>query len=40
LIDATSRFGAYIDYQIHPVVEIADGIEAAQEALSYLQSIN
>jgi hypothetical protein len=40
LIDATSKFGAYIDYQIHPVVEIADGIEAAQEALSYLQSIN
>jgi hypothetical protein len=39
LINATSKFGAFIEYQIHPVVEIADGVQAAQEAFSFLDSI-
>jgi hypothetical protein len=40
LIDATSKFGAFIDYQIYPVVEVADGVQAAQEATSFLDSIS
>lgn len=39
LIDATSKFGAFLDYQIYPVVEIADGVQASHEALSFLDSI-
>jgi hypothetical protein len=40
LIEATSKFAAYINYEIHPVVEIADGVQVAQEALSFLDSIS
>ena len=36
LIGVTSKFGAFADYQIYPVVEVADGVQAAQEALSFL----
>ena len=39
LIEATSKFGAFLDYQIYPVVEIADGVKASQEAFSFLDSI-
>jgi hypothetical protein len=39
LIEATSKFAAYIDYQIYPVVEIADGVQVAQEALSFLDTV-
>jgi len=38
LIGVTSKFGAFADYQIYPVVEVADGVQAAQEALSFLES--
>jgi Protein of unknown function (DUF3303) len=36
LIDTTSKFGAFVDYQIYPVVEIADAVQASQEAASFL----
>ncbi len=36
LIGVTSKFGYFADYQIYPVVEVADGVQAAQEGLSFL----
>jgi Protein of unknown function (DUF3303) len=38
LIGVTSKFAAFAEYQIYPVVEVADGVQAAQEALSFLDS--
>jgi hypothetical protein len=36
LMDTTSKFGAFVDYQIYPVVEIADAVQAAQDAVSFV----
>jgi len=36
LIDTASKFAAFATYQVYPVVEVADGVNAAQEALSFL----
>jgi Protein of unknown function (DUF3303) len=38
LMDTASKFAAFVDYQIYPVVEIADGVQAAQEAASFVDS--
>ena len=39
LIEATSKFGPFWDYQIFPVVEVAEGVAAAQEAVKFRGSI-
>ncbi len=39
LIEATSTFGPYLDYQIFPVVEVAEGVSAAQEGVEFRGSI-
>ncbi len=36
LIGVTSKFGYFAEYQIYPVVEVADGVKAAQEGFSFL----
>jgi len=36
LMDTTSKFGAFVDYQIYPVVEIADAVQAGNEAISFM----
>jgi len=36
LIGVTSKFGYFADYQIYPVVEVADGVQAAQESFAFL----
>ena len=36
LIGVTSKFGYFADYQIYPVVEVADGVQAAQEGFAFL----
>lgn len=36
MIATTSKFNAFVDYQVYPVVEVADGVKAGQEALSFL----
>jgi hypothetical protein len=38
LIDTTSKFGAFCDYEIYPVVEIAEAVQASQEAQAFLSS--
>ena len=38
LIDTASKFGAFVEYDLWPVVEIADAVKAAQEAQSFLES--
>jgi hypothetical protein len=38
LMGVTSKFGYFADYQIYPVVEVADGVQAAQEAFAFLGS--
>jgi hypothetical protein len=39
LLDTTSKFGPFADYQIYPVVDIADGVRASQEAVAFRESI-
>jgi hypothetical protein len=36
LMDTTSKFGAFVNYEVYPVVEIADSVQAAQEAISFM----
>ena len=36
LMDTSSKFGSFVDYQIYPVVEIADAAQAAQDAVSFV----
>ncbi len=38
LIDTTSLFGAFVEYQVYPVVEVDEAVRAAQEAQSILES--
>jgi len=38
LMGVTSKFAYFADYQIYPVVEVADGVQAAQEAFAFLGS--
>jgi Protein of unknown function (DUF3303) len=40
LIDSAAKFGAFIQYEILPVVEIADAVKAAQEAEAFLEASN
>jgi uncharacterized protein DUF3303 len=40
LIDATSTFTPFGDYEIYPVVDVADGVRASQEAIAFRESIN
>jgi hypothetical protein len=40
LLDATSKFGAVIEYQIHPVVDVADSVRVAQEGVEFRESIS
>lgn len=39
LIDITSKFAPFADYEIYPVVDIADGVQASQEAVAFRESI-
>ncbi len=36
LIDTASKVAPFAEYQVYPVVEVADAVKAAQEALSVL----
>jgi len=40
LADVTSKFGAYVEYQIHPVVDIVDSVRVAQEGVKFRESIS
>ena len=39
LIESTSKFGPYFDTQIFPVVDVAEGVSAAQEGVKFRESI-
>jgi hypothetical protein len=39
LIDTTSKFAPFADYEIYPVVDIADGVRVSQEAIAFRESI-
>lgn len=39
MIEAVSAFGPYLDYQIFPVVDIAEGVSALQKGVEYRKSI-
>ena len=39
LIGTTSKFASFADYLIYPVVDIADGVRASQEAIEFRESI-
>jgi Protein of unknown function (DUF3303) len=38
LLDTASKFGAFVEYQVLPVVEIADAVKAAQEGQAFLNA--
>jgi|SRR3954447_7981170 hypothetical protein len=38
LIDTTSKFGAFVEYQVYPCVEIADAVQAAHAAQEFMNS--
>ncbi|MCW2691096.1 MAG: hypothetical protein JWR37_5986 [Mycobacterium sp.] len=40
LMDTTSKFGPYVDYQIYPVLDIAETVRVAQEAIEFRESIS
>jgi len=40
LIETTSKFAPFGDYQIYPVVDVADGVRASQEAVEFRESIS
>ncbi|MET0700753.1 MAG: DUF3303 family protein [Mycobacterium sp.] len=40
LMDATSKFGPYAEYEIHPVLDVADTVNLAQEAIAFRESIS
>jgi hypothetical protein len=40
LIGTTSKFAPFADYVICPVVDIADGVRASQEAIEFRESIS
>jgi len=40
LSDATSKFGYIADYQIFPVVDIAEAAQALQEGVEFRASIS
>jgi|ERR1700757_4862991 Protein of unknown function (DUF3303) len=40
IMETTSKFAPLIEYQIYPVVDVADGVRAAQEAVEYRESIS
>jgi hypothetical protein len=40
LLDAVSKFGPLLEYQIHPVVEIADWARMLQEGAEFRESIS
>ena len=39
MIESTSTFGPYFDYQIFPVVDVAEGVAAAQKGVEFRKSI-
>jgi hypothetical protein len=40
LMDTTSKFGPLVDYQIYPVVDIAEAVRTSQEAIEFRESIS
>jgi Protein of unknown function (DUF3303) len=40
LMETSGKFGPFAEYVIHPVVDIADGVRAAQEAIEFRESIS
>jgi hypothetical protein len=40
LMDASAKFGPYVDYEIYPVIDIADTVRLAQEAAEFRDSIS
>ncbi len=39
LIGTTRKFAPFADYEIYPVVDIADGVRVSQEAIEFRESI-
>ncbi|MEV3961444.1 DUF3303 family protein [Nocardia sp. NPDC050193] len=39
LLDAPEKFGMIAEYQIHPVAELADVVQAFQEGAAFRESI-
>jgi hypothetical protein len=40
LADAPSKFGPFFDYQLYPVVDIAETARSAQEGVEFRESIS
>jgi hypothetical protein len=40
LMDASSKFGPYAEYEIYPVLDVADTVQMAQEAIAFRESIS
>jgi hypothetical protein len=40
LADAPSKFGFFAEYQIHPVVDIAEAIDAFRQGVEFRESIS
>jgi Domain of unknown function (DUF3303) len=40
LLDGTGKFGTLNEFQIYPVVDIADWVRTAQEGVEFRESIN
>ena len=39
LAATTSKFGPYVEYEVHPVLDIVDSVRVAQEAIEFRESI-
>jgi|ERR1700682_4324414 hypothetical protein len=40
LLDGPSKFGFLLDYEVHPVVDIAEAMQALQEGVEFRESIS
>jgi hypothetical protein len=40
LAATTSKFGPYVEYQVYPVQDVAETVQAAQEGLEFRESIS
>lgn len=40
IADTTSKFGPYVEYEIHPVQDIEDTVRAAYEGVAFRESVS
>jgi hypothetical protein len=40
LLDGTGKFGTLNEFQLYPVVDMADGVRAAQEGVAFRESVS